>query len=139
MDGKTGMKRWARLRPTEGLQRALNRSLTRTRGDDALFLLALSILLFSTMDAIFTLLLLETGMVREWNPFLARLIDTDIQLFANVKSLVTHGGVFLLVLLVDRRLFTRIPVRRILEGIFVAYCLVILYHLSLMLRVVTKT
>jgi len=132
---KSGMTGWIRGRSTRGLQRALTRSLTRTRGDDALFLLALSILLFSTMDAIFTLLLVETGMVREWNPLLAPLVDADPQLFANVKSLVTHVGVFLLVLLVDRRLFKRIAVRRILEGIFLAYCFVILYHLSLMVRV----
>jgi len=135
VNGRSGIKGSTRRRSARGLQRALTRSLTRTRGDDALFLLALSILLFSTMDAIFTLLLVQTGMVHEWNPLLARLIEADPQLFANVKSLVTHAGVFLLVLLVDRRLFRRIAVRRILEGIFLAYCFIILYHLSLMVRV----
>jgi hypothetical protein len=100
--------------------------------DEALFLLVLSILLLSTLDAIFTLVLLETGQVHEWNPFLAPLIETDVQRFANVKSALTTGGVFLLVVFVDRSLLGRVPVRKVLEAIFVAYCLVIAYHLSLM-------
>lgn len=106
--------------------------------DEALFLLALSILLLSTLDAIFTLVLMETGRVHEWNPFLAPLIDADLQLFANVKSALTGGGVFLLVVFVDRSLLGRIPVRKVLEAIFVAYCLVITYHLSLMVRLILQ-
>ncbi len=122
-------------RAAKEIDRGLVRALTRPRFDEALFLLALSILLFSALDAIFTLVLLDTGLVREWNPFLAPLIETDLQLFANVKSALTHFGVFLLVLLVDREVFQVLPVRRILEALFVAYGLLILYHLSLVARV----
>jgi len=103
--------------------------------DEALFLLVLAILLFSTLDGIFTLLLLETGRVYEWNPLLAPLIKSDVQLFANVKSAVTKAGIFVLVIFVDRSLFQRIPVRSILEMIFVVYCFLMLYHLTLMIRI----
>ncbi|TVP54087.1 MAG: hypothetical protein EA351_13860 [Gemmatimonadales bacterium] len=102
--------------------------------DEALLLLVVAILLFSTLDGVFTLLLIETGEVHEWNPMLAPLIDRDVQLFANVKSALTTGGIFILVMFVDRSLFRRIPVRSVIELIFVAYSLLMVYHLSLMLR-----
>lgn len=99
--------------------------------NETLLFLALSILLFSTLDAIFTLALIETGYVEEWNPILALLIERDPQLFASAKAIVTHGGVFILVAFVHRRLFGRIPVRRILEVVFGVYVLVMVYHLVL--------
>lgn len=99
--------------------------------NEALLMLVMAILLFSTLDAIFTLALMETGYVREWNPLMAALIARDVQLFATVKSVITHGGVFLLVAFVHRSLFNRIPVKRILEVVFGAYLLIILYHLVL--------
>lgn len=102
------------------------------RRDEALLLLVLAILLLSTLDAIFTLVLIDTGRVTEWNPLLATLIERDVQLFANVKSAMTKAGVFVLVVFVDRTVFRTIPVRKILNAIFVVYCLVILYHLSLL-------
>lgn len=102
--------------------------------DESLLLLVLSILLFSTLDGIFTLLLIETGEIREWNAFLATLIDTDLQLFATLKSALTAGGLFVLVVYVDRHLFRRIPVRSIIELIFVAYTLIMIYHFGLMIH-----
>lgn len=105
-----------------------------TQRDESLLLLVMTILLFSTLDGIFTLLLIETGEIREWNLFLAPLIDADIQIFANLKSALTAGGLFVLVVFVDRSLFHRIPVRLVIELIFVAYALVMIYHFSLMLR-----
>jgi len=102
------------------------------RRDGALLLLVLAILLLSTLDGIFTLVLMDTGLVREWNPLLAFLIEQDVQLFANVKSALTKAGVFVLVVFVDRTIFRSIPVRSILHAIFVVYCLVITYHLILM-------
>ncbi len=106
-------------------------SAPRGRG---LIFLVVAILLLSTLDAIFTLILVDTGHAREWNPFLAGLIERDVQLFANVKSALTSAGVFVLAVFVDRSLFQRIPVRRVLEFILVTYCLVIVYHLSLLVR-----
>jgi hypothetical protein len=108
------------------------------RRDGALLLLVLAILLLSTLDGIFTLILLDTGLVREWNPFLAPLIDQDVQLFANVKTALTKAGVFVLVVFVDRKLFRRIPVKRVLDGILLVYCLLILYHLTLMTLLVWR-
>lgn len=99
--------------------------------NESLLLLALAILLFSTLDAIFTVMLIETGYVREWNPLLARLMQQDVMLFAGAKGMMTHSGVFILVAFVHRRLFGRIPVRRILELVFGAYLLIMIYHLVL--------
>lgn len=99
--------------------------------NESLLLLALAILLFSTLDAIFTVMLIETGYVREWNPMLARLMQRDVMLFAGAKGMMTHSGVFILVAFVHRRLFGRIPVRRILELVFGAYLLIMIYHLVL--------
>jgi hypothetical protein len=99
--------------------------------NETVFLLALSILLFSTLDGIFTVLLIETGHVYEWNPVMAVLLDRDLRLFAAVKSIMTNGGVFLLVAFLHRRILGRIPVRRILELVFGAYLLIIVYHLLL--------
>lgn len=106
-----------------------------TLWNESLLLLVMAILLFSTLDAIFTLALIETGYVREWNPFMAALIERDVQLFATVKSVLTHGGVFVLVAFVHRSLLGRIPVKRILELVFIGYLLIILYHLVLTLIV----
>jgi len=118
-----------RISPTDGAHGAPSR-----RGP-GLFLLVVSILVLSALDAIFTLILIDTGQVREWNPFLAVLLERDVQLFANVKSALTSAGVFVLAAFVDRSLFHRIRVRRILEFILVGYSLLIVYHLSLLLRV----
>lgn len=99
--------------------------------NETVFLLALSILLFSTLDGIFTVLLIETGHVYEWNPVMAVLLDRDLRLFAAVKSIMTNGGVFLLVAFLHRRILGRIPVRHILELVFGAYLLIMIYHLTL--------
>jgi len=106
-----------------------------TRRGPRLFFLVVAILLLSALDAIFTLILIDTGHVREWNPFLAVLLEQDVQLFANVKTALTSAGVFVLAAFVDRSLFHRIRVRRILEFILVGYCLLVVYHLSLLMRV----
>ncbi len=115
--------------PTTGTHR------TPFRRGPRLFFLVVGILLLSALDAIFTLILIDTGHVREWNPFLAVLLERDVQLFANVKTALTSAGVFVLAAFVDRSLFHRIRVGRILEFILVGYCLLVLYHLSLLVRV----
>ncbi|MEX0842989.1 MAG: DUF5658 family protein [Gemmatimonadota bacterium] len=99
--------------------------------NETVFLLALAILLFSTLDGIFTVLLIETGHVYEWNPVMAVLLDRDLRLFAAAKSIMTNGGVFLLVAFLHRRVLGRIPVRHILELVFGAYLLIMIYHLTL--------
>ena len=66
---------------------------TQDGWDAHLLLTALAILLLSTLDAIFTLLLIEAGVVTEGNPFMAILIEADIHLFAQTKTALTAGGV----------------------------------------------
>lgn len=104
-----------------------------------LLLLILAILLFSTLDAIFTLLLLDTGSVEEWNTIMAGLIERDVRLFAGVKTTLTGAGVVLLAALVDRSVFRLVRVERIIEGVFVIYLALLIYHLSLVLRVTGAT
>lgn len=101
--------------------------------DVRLFTLAVGVMALSFADAAMTLTLIGTGMVREWNPFLAGLIDQDLQLFANVKMGLTALGVWVLSA-TDRRLPCLLPARPILKAVFGAYCLVIVYHLTLFHR-----
>jgi hypothetical protein len=120
---------------------------TQDEWDAHLLLTALAILLLSTLDAIFTLLLMEAGVVTEGNPFMAILIDADIHLFARTKTALTAGGVVILVALVNRPLFPRISsrlfpgrgqfrVRNLLEWILLGYILLLGYHFALVLTVI---
>lgn len=115
--------------------------------DARLLLTALAILLLSTLDAIFTLLLMDAGVVTEANPFMAALIEADLDLFARTKTVMTAAGVVALVALVNRPLFptitqrlfpgrNRFRVRNLLEWILLGYLVLIGYHLTLILTVI---
>lgn len=115
--------------------------------DAHLLLTALAILLLSTLDAIFTLLLIEAGVITEGNPFMAALVDSDVHLFARTKTALTAGGVVILVALVNRPLFPGISsrlfpgrghfrVRNLLEWILLGYILLLGYHFALALTVI---
>jgi len=101
----------------------------------SVILMVVGITVMSALDAIFTLILIGTGKVHEWNPVMALLIEQDVQLFAAVKTLVTTGGVVALAMFADRSVFRSLPVRRVLEFFFLAYAALMVYHLSLMARV----
>lgn len=103
-------------------------------GDARLLAVALGIMTLSFADAALTLTLMGTGQVTEWNPFLAALIERDLQLFANVKMGFTGGGVLLLAGIHHARLRYGILVRRILEAVCLGYVVVTLYHLTLFHR-----
>jgi hypothetical protein len=117
----------------------------REGGRDAhLLLTSLAIVLLSTLDAIFTILLLDAGTVTEANPFMASLLDADVNLFARAKTMLTAGGVLVLVALVDRPLFPwlfrrahrlrgRLRVRHLLDWILLGYIMLTGYHFALLL------
>lgn len=105
------------------------------RLEPSVALMVVGIVVMSALDAVFTLILMSTGQVHEWNPLMAVLIEHDVQLFAAVKTLVTTGGVVALAMFVDRSVFRAFRVRRVLEFFFVAYSVLMFYHLSLMARV----
>jgi hypothetical protein len=62
-----------------------------------IFFLVLAIIIMNTLDAFFTLLLLEQDGIIELNPLMAALIDKSSQYFFNVKYLLTAFSLFLLV------------------------------------------
>jgi hypothetical protein len=117
----------------------------REGGRDAhLLLTSLAIVLLSTLDAIFTILLLDAGTVTEANPFMASLLEADVNLFARAKTALTAGGVLVLVALVDRPLFPwlfrradrlrgGLRVRHLLDWILLGYIMLTGYHFALLL------
>lgn len=118
-----------------------------TGRDAHLLLTALAILLLSTLDAIFTLLLMDAGVVTEANPFMALLIEADLNLFARTKTVLTAAGVVVLVALVNRPLFPEVTrrlfpgrgqfrVRNLLEWILLGYLILVGYHFALILTVI---
>jgi hypothetical protein len=108
----------------------------KDRPEGRVVLLVVGILVLSTLDAISTIALLGTGQITEWNPFMAALIERDVQLFAGVKTALTGGGVFVLASLADRHVFNRqLAVDRILKWVFLTYVLLLTYHLALIARV----
>jgi hypothetical protein len=63
-----------------------------------IFFLVLAIIIMNTLDAFFTLLLLEQGDIIELNPLMAALINKSSLYFFNVKYLLTALSLFLLVI-----------------------------------------
>lgn len=102
--------------------------------DARLCALAVGIMVLSFADAALTLRLVRTGMVHEWNPFLAALLERDAQLFANVKMGLTGVGVWVLAAIDGSRLRSFLPARPILWGILGVYAVLLLYHLTLFHR-----
>jgi hypothetical protein len=66
--------------------------------DPMLFFMVLSIIIMSTLDAFFTILLLENENIIEVNPLMAALIDKGSFYFFNVKYLLTALSLILLVI-----------------------------------------
>ncbi len=97
------------------------------------FWMAVGIVLLSCLDATFTLILMREGIVREWNPLMAVLIDADVQLFANLKTAITCSAVVLMVACYHSYVLSRIPVRWVFKGIVVGYALLVSYEVALLL------
>ena len=98
-----------------------------------LMLLCLYIISLSTLDAFFTLNLLQNGS-KELNPFMDYLIRQDHQLFLCVKYFISAISLVTLVMLKNFKLFGYISGYHILFGYAAAYSLLISYELSMLTR-----
>ncbi len=101
--------------------------------DPWLLALTVGVLMLSIADALFTLTVLELG-AREVNPFMDALIQSDVRAFAVWKMLLTGVGVVILVALSRLRVFRVIRVRHLLQAVFVGYCALTWYHVTLLDR-----
>lgn len=99
--------------------------------DAPLLLVALSIVLFSLLDSIFTLQLIARG-AEELNPLMAHLINIDVQVFAWTKTLVTASVLVLLVAHANHVLFGLFRVRRVLQLGLAGYVCLVAYQVVLM-------
>ena len=101
--------------------------------DPWLLALTVGVLMLSIADALFTLTVLEPG-AREVNPFMDALIQSDVRAFAVWKMLLTGVGVVILVALSRLRVFRVIRVRHLLQAVFIGYCVLTWYHVTLLDR-----
>jgi hypothetical protein len=105
--------------------------------DPRLLLTTVAVLILSTLDAAITLTLLDTGLIREANPFMRVLIEHDVQVFINLKTALTAAGLLLLVAASHTRVFGRIRVRSVLHCVLGLYMALIGYELTLLRMVST--
>lgn len=98
-----------------------------------LFFLATGTMLLSSMDAFFTLRLLEQGAV-EVNPFMAMVMGHSIAVFATTKMLLTGFGILALVFMARARVFNRVRTGIFLTVFFSFYCCLVCYEFLLLLR-----
>jgi len=99
--------------------------------DSGLLYLALSIVLMSCMDALFTLNLLAVG-GEEINLFMKAMIEADINKFLVTKISLTSCGVIILVAASRYRLLGLVTVRRVLQLICLGYVALIGHELILL-------
>ena len=84
------------------------------------------------MDVFATLALLQKGSI-ELNPVMAKLIETDVQLFFTVKYIATALGVFLLLSYKRFRLFRKnINSLHALYGFMAVYLMLVTYQVVLL-------
>ena len=96
-----------------------------------LVLTGIAVLMLSSLDALFTLTLLDRG-AHEANYFMARLIEVDDDLFVAVKLAVTTVGIMVLLMHAHFFIWRMISIRRVLKTIVILYGLVIAYQLILL-------
>jgi len=93
--------------------------------------IAILIVVFSCIDALLTLVLIERG-AYEANPMMAPLLERSSLAFAGVKIGLTAGGVVLLTQLARLRAFGRIPVGVLLYVVLAIYGALIAYEFGLL-------
>ena len=92
-----------------------------------LFFLAIGTMLLSSLDAFFTLQLLELG-ATEINPVMAAVIGHSTSLFAVSKMLLTGIGILLLVFMSRARFMNRLRTGLILTTFFAFYACLVCYE-----------
>jgi Domain of unknown function (DUF5658) len=96
--------------------------------------IAILIVLFSSVDALLTVTLLQHEGAYEVNPLMRPLIASGLA-FVLVKVGVTAGGVILLTLLAGMRAFGRLRAGLLLYALLAAYGALLAYEVSLLNRV----
>lgn len=96
------------------------------------FTIATAILSF--LDATMTLNLLTLGAI-ELNTLMAHLINTDVQLFVNIKVALTLLTLVFLVIHSNFRLFRFVRVNRVIYFLFGGYLTLIIYEAGLLFRI----
>ena len=92
-----------------------------------LFFLAVGIMILSCMDAFFTLMLLQQGMI-EVNPVMAAVLGQSTELFAISKVAMTGTGILILVFLAKFHFMNRVRTGIFLTAFFSLYCCLICYQ-----------
>lgn len=101
------------------------------RHDAPLLLVAMSILLFSALDSIFTLQLVARG-AQELNPFLRMLMEIDVSLFAWSKMAITALVLVVLVSHANYVVFNKFRIRTLLLYSLGFYVLLVIYQVGLL-------
>ena len=100
-----------------------------------LFFLAISIMMLSVMDAVFTLQLLDRGAI-ELNPVMDAVIGKGTAVFALTKMLLTSFGILALVFLARSMFMERFRTGAILTAFFVFYAVLVCYEFVSLISIV---
>jgi hypothetical protein len=104
------------------------------RYDGGLFAVAVGILLFCCLDALFTLILLGMG-AEEVNLFMAALLEEGVPTFVYTKLALTGIGLVFLVVHAAFQLAGAVRVRHILYSILGSYMTLFVYQVGMLTRV----
>lgn len=124
--------RWLLGGRRRSVRRASEDSISRLdRYSAPLFAATILILVLSTLDAGFTVYLLEHGLATEANPLMAGLLSANVQLFSYSKTALTGCGLILLVLYSEERFLGRLKTAYSVYAIAGLYTLLVGYELAL--------
>ena len=98
----------------------------------SLVILAIGVMILSSLDAFFTLILLDNG-ATEVNPVMAHLIGEGTLAFAASKMALTGFSVLVLVFLARAHIFNRFRTGVMLSVAFTGYACLIIYEISLLM------
>jgi len=99
-----------------------------------IFVIFVTTILLSTIDAAFTLLIISNG-GEEINPFMKYLLDNDVVLFFWIKFFLTSFGLLFLVSHKHFTVFQFINGYKIIYAVFATYFVLITYELSLLSKI----